>query len=326
MKIIKLSYLLLTLLIFSCGKDGAIGVDGKQGEKGEQGIKGNDGNTILSGDVDPTMSVGKNGDFYLNLKTAKLFGPKSQSGWGAGVGLSGNDGKDGANGTNGNDGNTILSGNSVPSSSIGKIGDFYINISKMDFFGPKSQSGWGNPVSLKPQDQLTKRVLVKENFPYSKNCSSCINYSTTWLPGYSTFSATSADYFISTGNIQDYYDKGIVTYEASINNGEWFILDPNYNKDLTKQFVINGREYMVTFMPSLTKYYKDSNKLFIGSDRMIMVRGNYTKSQLISWLDNDVTINIRITLLPKETIELLSKAYPYYKIDNSFISKYLLVQ
>jgi hypothetical protein len=84
-KIVKLSTLvtltcLLLFLISSCSKTGPAGTNGTNGTNGA---------TILSGTTDPASSVGNVGDFYLNMTTDSLFGPKTSSGWGAGILLKG---------------------------------------------------------------------------------------------------------------------------------------------------------------------------------------------------------------------------------------------
>ena len=45
--------------------------------------------------------------------------------------------------------NTIRSGKGVPSNVLGADGDFYIDLSKLDFYGPKIGGHWPAPVSLK---------------------------------------------------------------------------------------------------------------------------------------------------------------------------------
>ena len=45
--------------------------------------------------------------------------------------------------------NTILHGRGAPSTSLGKIGDFYIDLASMNMYGPKEKSGWASPISLK---------------------------------------------------------------------------------------------------------------------------------------------------------------------------------
>ena len=45
--------------------------------------------------------------------------------------------------------NTILSGSTVPAATIGSVGDYYIDLSNVNLYGPKTAEGWGNPVSLR---------------------------------------------------------------------------------------------------------------------------------------------------------------------------------
>ena len=46
-------------------------------------------------------------------------------------------------------GNTILSGNGVPDASLGKVGDYYLDLSGVNLYGAKTAEGWGNPISLR---------------------------------------------------------------------------------------------------------------------------------------------------------------------------------
>ena len=63
---------------------------------------------ILSGQGQPDNGKGEDGDYYLDLTNAKLYGPKTQGAWGEPSldlrGLPGKDGKDGKDGQNGQDG------------------------------------------------------------------------------------------------------------------------------------------------------------------------------------------------------------------------------
>jgi hypothetical protein len=76
-------------------------------------------------------------------------GPKGDAG-----GATGPAGPAGANGTNGKDGATILSGTGAPSSSMGAVGDYYIDTSKHTIYGPASFNAairsiiWGSGTSL----------------------------------------------------------------------------------------------------------------------------------------------------------------------------------
>ena len=64
------------------GAKGAKGDKGNDGAKGEKGEKGNDGTQIIPGIGAPTPSIGNNGDWYIDTKNKKLYGPKTQNGWG----------------------------------------------------------------------------------------------------------------------------------------------------------------------------------------------------------------------------------------------------
>ena len=64
------------------GNDGAKGDKGNDGAKGEKGEKGNDGTQIIPGIGAPTSNIGNNGDWYIDTKNKKLYGPKTQNGWG----------------------------------------------------------------------------------------------------------------------------------------------------------------------------------------------------------------------------------------------------
>ena len=63
----------------------SLGTAGPQGPRGTQ---------VLSGNTDPSPSIGLIGDQYINTDTGKLFGPKTASGWGDGVYLGTNDPED----------------------------------------------------------------------------------------------------------------------------------------------------------------------------------------------------------------------------------------
>ena len=62
------------------------GPAGAKGDKGDQGDAGEAGKTILSGTSDPSnQDTGTDGDFYININTWYLFGPKASGAWPAGV-------------------------------------------------------------------------------------------------------------------------------------------------------------------------------------------------------------------------------------------------
>ncbi len=141
------------------GPSGARGEQGEQGLQGPRGASGEQPNTILTGSGAPNSSTGLIGDLYLDTATTKLFGPKSSTGWPASVSLVGPAGPAGATGGTGPAGpagtsgataatNTIRSGAGAPSAAIGADGDFYIDTSANQIYGPKASGVWPSAVSL----------------------------------------------------------------------------------------------------------------------------------------------------------------------------------
>jgi hypothetical protein len=157
-RLLILSIICLSFLLMRCGKDGAVGPQGTAGDKGltgatgaigpagPAGINGKDGSIIYSGNTVPASTKGVIGDFYLNTATGLLYGPKTSTGWGAGISLKGTNGATGATGTAGS---ATLSGGGLPASSLGKNGDYYLDKTNYLLYGPKTASGWGLAVNLR---------------------------------------------------------------------------------------------------------------------------------------------------------------------------------
>jgi hypothetical protein len=143
---------LATLVIAACGEKGD---QGPMGPQGPQGIPGKDGAVIHSGDGPPPESLGAVGDMYLDKTNAVLYGPKSSSGWGTPLDLRGEPGPPGSR---------ILSGTTNPTSDIGSIGDYYLNRSTSDLFGPKTASGWGTPINLKGTANVVASTVLNYVF------------------------------------------------------------------------------------------------------------------------------------------------------------------
>ena len=161
--IIKKVLFILALLsvIASCRKERSVG---PQGEVGAPGIPGKNGAIILSGNGVPAITLGSSGDMYLDKTVSNLYGPKTVSGWGiplnlkGSVGATGSPGATGATGAtgttgetgpSGTDGSRIWSGLTNPGTTLGVLGDYFLNRTSGDFFGPKTSSGWGLAINLK---------------------------------------------------------------------------------------------------------------------------------------------------------------------------------
>ncbi|RZK71339.1 MAG: hypothetical protein EOO92_20535, partial [Pedobacter sp.] len=120
--------------------------------KGTNGTNGTNGSVTHSGLGAPDLSIGVNGDYYLDRTGYLLYGPKNVDGWGGGILLRGADGAQGPIGPAGADGTIIYGGDYNPDPSLGKIGDFFIGRFTMQIFGPKTASGWGTGRNLRGAD------------------------------------------------------------------------------------------------------------------------------------------------------------------------------
>ena len=104
------------------------GVKGEQGEpgpKGDQGVPGPQGArgaTVISGKGTPTAFTGEEGDFYLDLETYELFGPKKNDNWSGSIKLQGPAGPAGATGATGPAGATGATGPAGATGATGPAG------------------------------------------------------------------------------------------------------------------------------------------------------------------------------------------------------------
>lgn len=140
MKLNKVFLTLLSLGLFSLTLSGCNSnpIEGPAGPKGDTGETGPQG---PKGDTGP-------------------IGPQGEQGI---PGQNGHDGKDGSNGVNGVDGTLLLTGESAPSSELGKVGDSYINLSNWDFY-VKGEQGWGEPEGNIKGEQGKTGVSVVSSF------------------------------------------------------------------------------------------------------------------------------------------------------------------
>jgi hypothetical protein len=144
----RIHYTLLLIVFGICaavgcakqGPAGATGANGASGAAGPVGPAGENGTVIYSGTTAPSTSTGNIGDFYLDLATGILYGPKSASGWGSGISITGAPGAAGSQ---------IYSGSGAPATTLGNNGDYYLDSTNYNLYGPKTASGWGTALSLK---------------------------------------------------------------------------------------------------------------------------------------------------------------------------------
>lgn len=129
----------LLLIITACKKESAP-------RPASTGLSGANGTEIYSGNTDPAITLGTTGDYYINLTTDMLFGPKTASGWGTGVALA--NATINTNPDNIATGGQLYNGSGPPSASLGTIGDFYLDTTAYMLYGPKTASGWGTPIAV----------------------------------------------------------------------------------------------------------------------------------------------------------------------------------
>ena len=81
-------------------------------------------NTVLSGSGVPAKSLGIDGDFYIDIKTINMYGPKKNNNWPLPISMRGPAGPAGANGADGKNGTSgsVSAGTSGPQGPAGPAG------------------------------------------------------------------------------------------------------------------------------------------------------------------------------------------------------------
>ena len=102
------------------GSQGAVGAEGPTGPQGPVGPP--DGSTVLSGQGQPAADIGKTGDFYVDLQTWSMWGPKSGDTWSLGTALIGPPGAQGPRGGSGPPGPVGATGSAGPQGPAGSQG------------------------------------------------------------------------------------------------------------------------------------------------------------------------------------------------------------
>ncbi len=95
--------------------------------------------------ADPTLAEGELG---LSTDVGKFKVGDGVTAWSALTYFEGDPGADGDPGTPGADGKTVLSGAGAPGAGTGADGDFYIDTTAWDIYGPKAGGAWGSGTSI----------------------------------------------------------------------------------------------------------------------------------------------------------------------------------
>lgn len=126
------------------GDKGDAGKNGSDGKDGKDGSDGKDGYSLLSGEGEPSSSLGKDGDSYVDVSTWDYYTKKDGS-WKKTGNIKGANGEQGENGKNGT---SVLTGNGVPSDELGDDGDSYIDNDTFDYY-VKSDGAWSKKGNIK---------------------------------------------------------------------------------------------------------------------------------------------------------------------------------
>jgi hypothetical protein len=281
-----IAFIALSISMLSCSSDdGEDGLVGPQGVAGEVGPAGDDGSIIYSGEGEATATLGTTGDYYLNIATGMLYGPKvNEDNWTDTDGLSlvGEDGTDGAE---------IFSGEGVPSNNFGNTGDFYLDITNSILYGPavtddEGDTTWGAGLELKGADGnanvLTYTITVSgEDWSAYQNADT---YEYKWMSFNVELSALT----------EDIYDNGFVLVYTSIGSRTfqlpWSSFTTKKNL-LTRNFNIQytGDVYSLQFVNSLEARNDFTELLTLGeyNYKIIVVSGS-AAVQLSAIKDNPI--------------------------------------
>ncbi len=129
------------------GDVGPIGPQGPKGDTGATGPQGPQGLQGIQGDVGPTGPTGPQGPQGVAGPEGPQ-GPQGLQGIQGDVGPQGPQGDPGPAGPEGPGGAAVLNGTVDPQPADGSDGDFFINTTSNEIFGPKTAGAWGTGTSL----------------------------------------------------------------------------------------------------------------------------------------------------------------------------------
>ena len=133
--------------VITISSDGYWVIDGVKTNtkaQGEQGEPGKDGTALLTGNGEPSVNLGKNGDAYIDLDTWNFY-VRTNNTWIHVGNIKGNQGN------NGVDGSAVLTGKNEPSAGLGKNGDSYIDLSTWNYY-VKENGTWVLKGNIKGSD------------------------------------------------------------------------------------------------------------------------------------------------------------------------------
>ena len=215
------------------GTPGPEGPPGPAGPIGPQGPQGTNGNTVLSGHGNPAVALGVNGDFYLELNTEAMFGPKALGAWPAtGVPLIGPPGVPGAPGAIGPAGAVGAAG---PAGTQGPAGPTGATGPE----GPQGIPGTGVGVPGAYVEDTGSPLTLTDSVPI--NLASVALSAGDWVVNgsayFSTGTALIYDITLGASSTSDtlppipYYAQ--ISPDGALSGGEWSLSIPEQRFDLS---------------------------------------------------------------------------------------------
>ncbi len=236
--------------------------------------KGENGKSILSGNNPPDANFGNNGDFFIDLSSFNLYGPKNNGNWGQPIAnLKGVDGKDGITPKiNIKDGYWTINGErtnqkailDAPTISISEDGFWVINNEKTN---QKAQGDSGK----------TPKIEIKDGFWYindvKTNQKAQGEKGNNGKDGITPTISISEDGFWVINNEktnQKAIGENGVTPKIEIKDGFWYINDVKTNQKAQGEKGNDGKDGVTPTIEIENGYWKINGKVFnikaIGND------------------------------------------------------------
>ncbi len=192
-----------------------------------------DGGVLFITNTIPAATFGDIGNYVLDVINGIVYGPKTTSGWGTGLSLKGKQGPTGTTGTAGAPGSKIYAGSGAPATTLGIVGDYYLDRHNIMLYGPKTANGWGVPVNLRgpkgPAGPAGPTGPIGGNYNVKTDTFTVAGSSWLWNSQYL--------YETSTGSYTEYFTRYYVRKNNTVtqdvlNNGSvlvYFTPSPTYN-------------------------------------------------------------------------------------------------
>ena len=222
-------------------------------------------------------------------------------------------------------GSQILSGNGMPTTSLGSVGDYYLNKTTMELYGPKTTEGWGNAIVLKgAQGEKGKDGSNGSNGSNGNNGKD----GATILSGTTTPTASQGkvgDWYIDTQNKHLYGPKtesgwgtgiSLIGSSSSTTQKADFLVSDD-GTTLLQWRNKNSTSIDMTAIPELANVSKIGNRAFYGCGDLSSIK----LTEKITTIGHSAfeDCNIEEIRLPKNVISIGYSVFEDTNIKNIYI-------